>query len=50
MKQGKLPHKFAERVIELENKFATEEYGKDDNKMIASLSELMGLYSVSFKL
>ena len=46
VKSGKLPPKFAERVIELENKLASQDHQNDD-LIVQWISELMGLYSVS---
>ena len=47
VKSGRLPDRFAERLIELENKLSSNEYKNDDSKLIATFQELMGLYSVS---
>ena len=47
VRNGELPPRFAERVVELELKLQGQEYNEDEANIVKSIGDLMGLYSVS---
>ena len=49
VRMGNLPDNFFERVVDLENKIGGRDYNEDEAGSVTMISELMRLYSVSFR-